>query len=159
MDAARYVDQVDRVLAAACDLLPPPDGDLADLDHPPAPIDIPEGRSGLASAAAAAAQRYQSAGERVRATHDGASSAVQDALTAAHEAARTAEGIRNSAQVRAAALLAVANTPVGLRTLVDTMASSLASMQNLLSSTRAQMSASAGEIRRHGDDWRGVLDI
>lgn len=115
MDAARYVDQVDRVLAAACDLLPPPDGDLAGLDHP---RHLSTFRRGLASAAAAAAQRYQSAGERVRATHDGASSAVQDALTAAHEAARTAEGIRNSAQVRCA-LLAVANTPVGLRTLVD----------------------------------------
>jgi hypothetical protein len=159
MDAARYVDQIDRVLAAACDLLPPPDGAPADLDQSSAPMNIPEGRSGLASAAAAAAQRYHLAGERVLATHEGASGAVQDALEAAREAARTAEGIRSSAQVRAAALLPVANTPAGLRTLVDTMASSLASMQNLLSSTRAQMSASAGEIRRHSDDWRGVLDI
>lgn len=159
MDAARYVDQVDRVLAAACDLLPPPDGSPTDLDHPPAPVDAPEGQSGLAGAAAAAVQRYQSAGQRVRATHEGASGAVDGALEAARAAARTAEGIRNTAQVRAAALLPVANTPAGLRTLVDTMASSLASMQNLLSSTRAQMSASAGEIRRHSDDWRGVLDI
>ena len=158
MDAARYVDRIDRVLAAACDLLPPPDGTVAGLDHPPAPLDLPEGRSGLAAAAATAAQRYQSAGERVRATHDGASGAVEGALEAAREAARTAEGIRSAAQVRAAALLPVANTPAGLRTLVDTMASSLASMQNLLSSTRAQMGTSAGEIRRHSGDWRGILD-
>jgi hypothetical protein len=158
MDAARYVDQVDRVLAAACDLLPPPDGTPAELDHPPAPVDIPEGRSGLAAAAAANARRYQSAVQRVRATHEGASGAVEGALEAAREAARTAEGIRGTAQLRAAALLPAANTPAGLQTLVDAMASSLASMQNLLSSTRAQMSTSAGEIRRHSEDWRGILD-
>jgi len=158
MDAARYVDQIDRVLAAACDLLPPPDGTPAELDHPPGPVDIPEGRSGLAAAAAANARRYQSAGQRVRATQEGASGAVEGALEAAREAARTAEGIRSTAQVRAAALLPVANTPAGLQTLVDAMASALASMQNLLSSTRAQMSTSAGEIRRHSEDWRGILD-
>lgn len=158
MDAARYVDQIDRVLAAACDLLPPPDGTPAELDHPPAPADIPEGRSGLAATAAADARRYQSAGQRVRATQEGASGAVEGALEAAREAARTAEGIRSTAQVRAAALLPVANTPAGLQTLVDAMASALASMQNLLSSTRAQMSTSAGEIRRHSEDWRGILD-
>lgn len=158
MDASRYVDQIDRVLAAACDLLPTPDGTSDGLEPFTRQVEIPEGQSGLVGAAAAAGLRYQSAGERERATHEGISGAVEEALSAAREAARTAEGIRSSAQVRAAALLPVANTPAGLRTLVDTMASSLASMQNLLSSTRAQMGASAGEIRRHSEDWRGILD-
>lgn len=158
MDAARYVERIDTILAAARDLLPAPDWQPADLDQPSPPIGIPEGRSGLANSATVAAQRYQAAGEWVRATHDEASGAVEGALEAAREAARTAEGIRSTAQVRAAALLPVANTPAGLRTLVDTMTSSLASMQNLLSSTRAQMSTSAGEIRRHSENWRGILD-
>ena len=159
MDAAtRYVEHVDRVLAAACALLPSEDSEDHDLQGPPRPAQAPGGRSSLSSSAAGAAERYQTAGQAVDSTHTGAARAAREALEAAREAGRTAEGLRNAAKAQAAALLPAANTPAGLRTLVDTMGSALTAMQSHLSTTRAQMSAAAEELRRHRDDWRGVLE-
>lgn len=155
---AYYVEHVDRVLAAACDLLAPPEGGLAGVEQPPAPVDVPQGSTGLASGAAEAARRYRAEGERVLAAHDGAGAIAREALAALQAAAEAAEGIRSSAQVHAAALLPVANTPAGLRTLVDAMANAVSSMQQVLSNSRAQMSAAAGELRRHREDWQDVLE-
>ena len=45
MDASRYVDQIDRVLAAACDLLPTPDGTSDGLEPFTRQVEIPRARA------------------------------------------------------------------------------------------------------------------
>jgi len=153
---ARYVETVDRVLAAACGLLPPPDGTPAGLESPAGAVDAPEDASGLATGVAGAVQRYRRVGERMSALDDAAGGAVREAARAARQPADAAAAVRGNAQARVTALLPVAHTPAGLRTLVDSMASSLASMHSVLSSTQAQMSGAAEELRHHRDDWQGV---
>jgi hypothetical protein len=84
--------------------------------------------------------------------------AVAAAADAARESAHAAEALRAVTQARAAALLPGADTPAGLRVLVDTMAAALAGMQDQIGASRAQLSATAAEVRRTGTEWRAVLE-
>jgi len=161
MDAAAgYVAHVDRVLAAAAALLTPAPGGgdgLAQIGVS-RPVDVPGGSSGLSAGAAAAAERYTAAVGAADTAASGSGGAVAAAAEAAQESARAAESLRAVTQARAQALLPGADTPAGLRLLVDSMAAALAGMQEQIGASRAQLSATAAEVRRTGDGWRAVLE-
>jgi hypothetical protein len=145
MDAAAgYVAHVDRVLAAAVGVS--------------RPVDTPSGASGLSTGAAAAAERYTAAVEAADTAAAGSGGAVVAAVEATREAARAAESLRAVTQARAAALLPGADTPAGLRLLVDSMAAALTGMQEQIGARRAQLSATAAEVRRTDGGWRAVLE-
>jgi hypothetical protein len=159
MDAvARYVQQVDRVLAAACALLPPPEATLPAGEPVSKPAEVPGGLSSLGAGVGSAAEQYRLAGAGVEQGGDAALAAARQALEVAREAARTAEGLRRSTQTQAAALLPAANTPAGLRSLVAAMGSAVTAMNDLLSRTLGQMSGSAEELRRQRAQWQAVLE-
>jgi hypothetical protein len=160
MDAAAgYVAHVDRVLAAAEALLTPTPGGAGFTEAgAPRTVDAPGGTSGLSSGAAAAGERYTAAVGAADSAAAGSAAAVAAAAEAARESAHAAELLRAVTQARAAALLPGADTPAGLRVLVDTMAAALTGMQDQIGASRAQLSATAAEVRRTGTEWRAVLE-
>lgn len=160
MDAAAgYVAHVDRVLAAAAALLAPAPGGAGTAEAGVSrPIDAPGGTSGLSSGAVAAGERYTAAVGAADSAASGSAAAVAGAVEAAREAAHAAESLRAVTRARAAALLPGADTPAGLRVLVDTMAAALAGMQDQIGVSRAQLSATAAEVRRTAAEWQDVLE-
>lgn len=154
-----YVEQVDRLLAAACALFP--------ADEPtPAPAmtaqwvqgqqSPPHGFSALASGAARAADEYGRAASRVVEATEATERVLATAAAQAGEAAATAVSIRDSARGQADAIMPAAQAPDGVDMLVSTMEERLAAMQQLVASTREQMRMAAEQLHRHAGQLGAV---
>ncbi|WP_036424913.1 hypothetical protein [Mycolicibacterium vinylchloridicum] len=151
--AQSYVAQVDRILAAAVSLFPA-QSDSGELQRSAAPSggDLPEGDSGLASAAGEAAARYRSNDARAVALSDALHGSVAEAVRHAQEANESAKAISHTAATGARAVLAEGPDPHNLVLLVSQMDDRLAAMQEHIEQTRQRLQASAQKITAHGAD-------
>ncbi|KDE97200.1 hypothetical protein Y900_028430 [Mycolicibacterium aromaticivorans JS19b1 = JCM 16368] len=151
--AQSYVAQVDRILAAAVSLFPA-ESHSGELQRSAAPSggDLPDGDSGLASAAGEAAGRYRSDDARAVALSDALHSSVAEAVAHAQEANQSAKAISQTAATGARAVLAEGTDPHNLVLLVSQMDERLAAMQEHIEQTRQRLQASAQRITAHGAD-------
>lgn len=151
VSAHSYIAEVNRILSAAVSLFPA-ENSTVELRRDPAPAggELPEGDSGLASAAEEAAGRYRSDDARATALSEALHGAVNDAATHARQANESARSISQAAATSARAVLAEGPEPHNLVLLVKQMNGRLAAMQEHVDQTRQELQAAAQKIQAHG---------
>ena len=154
--ADSYAAEVNRLLAAAVSLFPTEQHPV-ELQRPAAPtVDLPDGGSGLATAAEQAAQGYRDDDVRAAGLSEALYGAVKQASDQAQQAGASAMAIRRTAATEAQAVTAEGQDPHKLVLLVSRMDDRLRAMQEHIEHTREGFAASAQRIEAHGVEMAAI---
>ena len=146
--ADSYAAEVNRLLAAAVSLFPT-EQQPVELQRPAAPtVDLPDGGSGLATAAEQAAQGYRDDDARAAGLSEALYGAVKQASDQAQQAGASALAIRQTAATEAQAVTAEGQDPHNLVLLVSRWMTGCVRCRST-SSTRVRDSRPRRSVSRH----------
>ncbi len=147
MDAARrYLSEVDRVLAAACDIFPEPASPTVTV-LPTASAPIPAGQGALADETETRAASYAAWEQRVASAVESADRAAIDAAATVGDTGVTAQRIRDDARGGGRALGIDAPDLESLQALVSRLDGALAAMQAHITDTQSYLSEQEIQMR------------
>lgn len=152
MDAAQhYLSEIDRILAAACNIFPDATSPTVTDVSTVSPASQ-QGQGAIADVTNERAARYTAWTHKAAAAVESADLAAGEAASTASDGRVTAQGIRDRAQAEAHAREAGSSAPDSLLALVSRMDDALARMQTHILTVQDDLTDKAQRMRSAAED-------